>query len=381
MSGTVAFAHTEEQQLFRDSLRKFLDATSPTTRVRQVMESESGFDAQLWKRMTDELALPGIGIAEADGGAGFGWTEVCIAVEEFGRTLCPSPFMASSVLSMAALTSMAPKAGASLLSSIASGERHCALAAQELTGQWEFDAWQCAATLRGQSWVLNGVKHLVVDGAQAQTLLVVARQADQRTLALFEVEALAPGVARRTLKGIDSTRRLAQVTLTDAPARLLGLADEHNAALERTLDLASIALANEMVGGMSRLFTDTLAYTRLRVQFGRNIASFQAIKHRMAELLIQVELARSAAYYAASAVDAGVDNLSYLASLAKSLASDAYVLAAQEAIQLHGGIGFTWDNDTHLWFKRAKSSEVFLGTPSWHRERMIRELEKTGVDS
>ena len=381
MSGTVVLAHTEEQQLFRDSLRKFLDATSPTTRVRQVMESESGFDASLWKRMADELALPGIGIAEAQGGAGFGWTEVCIAMEEFGRTLCPSPFMASSVLSMAALTSMAPKAGGSLLSAIASGECHCTLAAQELTGQWDFAAWDCTATSRGQSWILSGVKHLVVDGAAAQTLLVVARQTDQRTLALFEVDARASGVDRRALKVIDSTRRLAQITLTDAPARLLGLAGDHNAALERTLDLASIALANEMVGGMSRLFTDTLAYTRLRVQFGRNIASFQAIKHRMAELVIQVELARSAAYYAASAADAGADNLSYLASLAKSLASDAYLLAAQEAIQLHGGIGFTWDNDTHLWFKRAKSSEVFLGTPSWHRERMIRALETSGANT
>ena len=243
MSGTVAFAHTEEQQLFRDSLRKFLDATSPTTRVRQVMESDSGFDALVWKRMTDELALPGIGIAEADGGAGFGWTEVCIAMEEFGRTLCPSPFMASSVLSMAALTSIAPKTGASLLSSIASGERHCALAAQELTGQWDFGEWQCAAMLWGQSWALNGVKHLVVDGAEAQTLLVVARQADQRTLALFEVEANATGVDRRALKVIDSTRRLAQVTLKNTPARWLGLVGEHNAALERTLDLSSIALA------------------------------------------------------------------------------------------------------------------------------------------
>jgi len=377
VSGTVTFAHTEEQALFRDSLRKFLDTTSPTTRVRQVMESESGFDAQLWKRMADELALPGIGIAEAEGGAGFGWTEVCIAMEEFGRTLCPSPFMASSVLSMAALASMAPKTGAALLSSIASGERHCALAAQELQGQWDFDAWQCTATQQGEGWRLDGVKHLVVDGAQAQTLLVVARQSDRRTLALFEVEADAEGLVRRPLKVIDSTRRLALVSLTGAAALLLGPAGEHHSGLERTLDLASIALANEMVGGMTRLFADTLAYTRLRVQFGRNIASFQAIKHRMAELLIQVELARSAAHYAASAADAGMDNLSYLASLAKSLASDAYLLAAQEAIQLHGGIGFTWDNDTHLWFKRAKSSEVFLGTPVWHRERMIRALEKS----
>ncbi len=381
MSGTVTFVHTQEQTLFRDSLRRFLDATSPTTRVRQVMESESGFDADLWKRMGDELALPGIGIAETDGGAGFGWTEVCIAMEEFGRTLCPSPFMASSVLSMAALSTMAPATGAALLSSIASGTHHCALAAQELHGQWDFADWQCTAIEKDGTFRLDGVKHLVVDGAQAQTLLVVARRADQPTLALFEVETSTAGVDRRPLKVIDPTRRLAQVTLKGAQGRLLGTTGKDNAGLERTLDLASIALANEMVGGMGRLFADTLAYTRLRVQFGRNIASFQAIKHRMAELLIQVELARSAAYYAASAADAGLNNLSYLASLAKSLASDAYLLAAQEAIQLHGGIGFTWDNDTHLWFKRAKSSEVFLGTPAWHRERMIRALERSGANT
>ena len=382
MSGSIAFAHSEEQTLFRDSLRRFLDATSPTSRVRQVMDSESGFDADLWKRMSDELALPGIGVAEACGGAGFGWTEVCITMEEFGRTLCPSPFMASSVLSMAALHSMAPKTGATLLSAIASGAEHCALAAQETKGQWDFDAWVCEATPAAsgpedQAWKLDGVKHLVVDGGQATTLLVVARQAGQ--LALFAVDPNAPGLTRKSLKVIDPTRRLAQITLVATPARRLGEAGADNKGLERTLDLAAIALANEMVGGMNRLFADALAYTKLRVQFGRNIASFQAIKHRMAELVIQVELAMSAAYYAASAVDAGVDNLSYLASLAKSMTSDAYLLAAQEAIQLHGGIGFTWDNDTHLWFKRAKSSEVFLGTPAWHRERMIRSLEKTGA--
>lgn len=365
MTTPITFAHTEEQGLFRDSLRRFLQDASPTTRVRQVMGSPDGFDAALWSRMSAELALPGIAVAEHHGGSGFGWVELCLAAEECGRALTPSPFFASSVMAVSVLNTIAPDDP--ILARLAAGEVRAATAILEGASGWMTGGFACSAA--GDR--LDGSKEFVIDGASAEVLLVIAR--DAQGPGLFVVER-PEGLTRQALTVIDPTRRLARLTFAGTPARRAGGVTA--AQLERVLDLCSIALANEMVGGISRLFEDTLAYTRLRVQFGRTIASFQAIKHRMAELLLQVELARSAAYYAAQAVDADAADLSYLASLAKSTASDAYIFAAQEAIQLHGGIGFTWDHDTQLWFKRAKSSEVLFGTSAWHRDRMIGCLER-----
>jgi alkylation response protein AidB-like acyl-CoA dehydrogenase len=364
MTAAIAFAHTEEQVLFRDSLRRFLQEASPTSRVRQVMAEPEGIDEVLWSRMTRELALQGIAVAEKHGGSGFGWVELCLAAEETGRALAPSPFFSSSVMAVAVLATIAPDDP--LLARLAAAEIRAATAILEGPAGWMTDGFACSAT--GDR--IEGVKQFVIDGATADVLLVFAREA--RGTGLYVVEAPA-GMTRQPLTVIDPTRRLARLDFSGTPARRAGAVSA--VQLDRVLDLCSIALANEMVGGITRLFEDTLAYTRLRVQFGRPIASFQAIKHRMAELLLQVELARSAAYYAAQAVDAGAPDLSYLASLAKSTASDAYIFTAQEAIQLHGGIGFTWDHDTQLWFKRAKSSEVLFGTSAWHRDRMIGCLE------
>jgi alkylation response protein AidB-like acyl-CoA dehydrogenase len=216
----------------------------------------------------------------------------------------------------------------------------------------------------------------VLDGCSAQLILVVGRApgtAGIEGLSLFAVAADAPGLTRRPLQTLDPTRKQAALTFRDTPATLLGVAGEAAAGLQRALDLGAIALANEMMGGAQQLLEDTLAFTRMRMQFGRPIASFQAIKHRATDMLLAVELAKSGAYYAAAAADDDDPELPVLASLAKAAASEAYLHTAIEAIQLHGGIGFTWDQDTHLWFKRAKSSEVLLGDPPWHRERMIRE--------
>ncbi|MBM4205179.1 MAG: acyl-CoA dehydrogenase [Gammaproteobacteria bacterium] len=363
MNRTLAFAHDQEQSLFRDSLRKFLQSASPTSRVRQVMAGADGFDPSLWKRMAEELALPGMAISERKGGAGFGWVELCIAAEETGHALAPSPFFATSVMAVAALNTIAPEDA--LLVRLAMGEVRAALAILEGSAGWMSSGFASSVD-QGR---LSGTKSFVIDGATAQVFLVIAM--DGEGIGLFEVES-SEGLARQSLAVIDPTRRIAQLSFAGAPVRKIGRVSMSD--LERVLDLCAIALANEMVGGISRLFEETLAYTKLRVQFGRSVASFQAIKHRMAELLLQVELARSAAYYAAQAVDAGLEGLSWTASLAKATVSDAYLFAAQEAIQLHGGIGFTWDHDVQLWFKRAKSSEVLLGTSAWHRDRMISAL-------
>jgi alkylation response protein AidB-like acyl-CoA dehydrogenase len=213
-----------------------------------------------------------------------------------------------------------------------------------------------------------------VDGHVAETLIVAARLPNtvgDHGLALFTLDANTSGVERRLLESMDPTRKLARIDFHGAQAHLLGNLDDGTKPLIRTLDQAAIALANEMVGGAQRLLDSAVEYAKVRVQFGRTIGSFQAIKHKLADLLLEVELAKSAAYYAAQA--AAVDDPEWpaLACLAKAAASETYLRMAAECIQLHGGIGFTWDNDTHLWFKRAKSSEVFLGQPSYHRELLM----------
>ncbi len=366
----IRFHFTEEQQQFRDFLRRFLDDTSPPGVVREIMEGEAGFDAESWRRLATELALPGLCVPERYGGSGFGVAELGIAMEEMGRALFPSPFLASAVMAAKTIEFVASDDQcAAYLPAIASGEK---LASVAFMASADHHA-------RGNIEVagdggLTGCKRFVLDGAAVDQLLVVAEQGDDASVYL--VDADAAGVTRRALTTIDQTRRMAEVAFDKAPAVCLGAAGAAGPGLARMFDLAYIALANESVGGAQRLFDDTLEYLKLRRQFGRSIASFQAIKHRMADLLLTLELAKSAAYYAAQAWDDGVDDISELASLAKAGTSDAHVRIASESIQLHGGIGFTWENDTHLWFKRAKGTEVLLGAPAHHRARMVMAMAK-----
>jgi len=371
----MQFSFSEEQQQFRDMLRRFLAETSPTTETRRLMETELGFDRDVWARMSQELGLAGLGIPEAHGGAGFGMVEVCIALEEMGRGITCTPYFATSVLAAKAIEHVASATvQAHLLPQIASGELTATLAVTEPDGSPDLADVTTSAVPADDGYVLNGDKRFVIDGCSADLLLVVGRTPETsgtHGLSLFQVAPDASGLTRTALEVMDPTRKLAHLHLENTPAALLGVADAAASGLQHTLDLAALALANEMVGGAERLLEDTVEYTKLRVQFGRTIASFQAIKHRCTEMLLAVELAKSTAYYAAEAADAQSPELAALASQAKAMAADTYVQLAKEAVQLHGGIGFTWDNDTHLWFKRAKSSEVLLGDPAWHRERMI----------
>ena len=356
----MQFAPTEEQRQFREMVSRFLAAESSTADVRRLMQTEAGFDRDVWRRMAEEMGLPALMVPERFGGAGFGMVEVSIAMEEMGRWLYCGPYFGSAVLSAAALLNCGDEAArARLLPRIAGGETLAALGGGYRPPQVSRDGN-----------VLSGTARPVVDGMAADVLLVAVNGPDGTEL--HEVDPFAPGVRRRPLTVIDPTRRLAELSLQGVPAKLLGNVGE---GLTRALDLGAIALAGEMAGGAQRLFDDTLEYLKLRVQFGRTIASFQAIKHRCAELLLKVELAKSAASYAAAAADENDPRLGYHASLAKAGAADAYMFVAAEAIQLHGGIGFTAEQDTQLWFKRAKASEVLLGNPAWHRERMIADLE------
>jgi alkylation response protein AidB-like acyl-CoA dehydrogenase len=375
----VQFAFTDEQEQFRSAIRRFLNDKSPTTEVRRLMATAEGYDPAVWRQLSDELALPGIHIPEQYGGAGFGMVELCIVTEELGRALLCAPYFSTAVLAANAILNAGTEAQkASLLPDLASGARRATLAITELNGQWDPHSIELVATPAANGYRLDGTKSYVVDGHLADLLVVGARlpgTTGSEGLALFTLDANTSGVERHLLESMDPTRKLARIDFRGAPAQLLGTLSNGARALARTLDQAAIALANEMVGGAQKLLDSAVDYARVRVQFGRTIGSFQAIKHRLADLLLEVELAKSAAYYAAQAAATDDPEWPALACLAKATASETYLRAAVECIQFHGGIGFTWDNDTHLWFKRAKSSEVFLGQPSYHRELLMQRWE------
>jgi len=371
----IQFAFTDEQEQFRSAIRRFLTDKSPTTEVRRLMGTAEGYDPAVWRQMSEDLALPGIHIPEQYGGAGFGMVELCIVSEELGRALLCAPYFSTAVLAANAILNAGTEAQKSaLLPDLAKGARLATLAVTEPDGNWDPAGIQVVATPEADGYRLDGVKSYVVDGHVADLLIVAARTpktVGREGLALFVLDAKAGGVERRLLESMDPTRKIARIDFRGAQANLLGKLDDGAKPILRTLDQAAFALANEMVGGAQALLDSAVNYAKLRVQFGRTIGSFQAIKHRLADLLLDVELAKSAAYYAAQA--AAIDDPEWpaLASLAKAGASETYLNTAIQCIQIHGGIGFTWDNDTHLWFKRAKSSEVFLGQPSYHRELLM----------
>jgi len=366
----MQFAFTDEQEQFRDIVRRFAGERSPITEVRRLMDTEPGFDPVVWQQLTGELGLAALTIPAEHGGSGFGPIELGIVMEEFGRSLMCAPFLSSSVLATGTILAAASEASqAALLPSLADGSRRGALALVEEDGSWEVDDVQSRAVHKDGRWQLSGHKRFVIDGHTADFILVVARS--DEGLGLFNVSSDAPGLSRHLADSMDATRKLADLTFDAVEAVPLGQANGVAEAIDESLDMAAVALANEMVGGAQALLESAVEYARMRVQFGRTIGSFQAIKHKCADMLLDVESARSAAYYAAAAAAEGDPEAPALASLAKAAASDTYVRTATETIQIHGGIGFTWENDTHLWFKRAKSSEVMLGDPATHREKLM----------
>jgi alkylation response protein AidB-like acyl-CoA dehydrogenase len=371
----IQFAFTDEQEQFRSALRRFLNDKSPTSEVRRLMATAEGYNPEVWRQLSNELALPGIHIPEQYGGAGFGMVELCIVAEELGRALFCGPYFSTTVLAANAILGAGTEAQKStLLPRLASGQRLATLAVTELNGDWDPLKIELTATRAADGYRLDGVKSYVVDGHLADLLIVagrIATNAGDSAVALFTLDAKSNGVERRLLESMDPTRKLARIDFHGAHADLLGTLEDGAKPLIRTLDQAAIALANEMMGGAQAMLDSAVDYAKVRVQFGREIGSFQAIKHKCADMLLDVELAKSAAYCAAQACAVNDPEWPALACLAKAAASETYLRTAAECIQIHGGIGFTWDNDTHLWFKRAKSSEVFLGQPSYHRELLM----------
>lgn len=375
----MQFSFTDEQTQFRTALQRFFGDKSPTSEVRRLMASEDGFERPVWRQMCEELGLAGIQIPQAYGGMGFGMIELGIVLEEMGRVLFCGPYFASSVLATSVILAAGSEASKlALLPAIAAGQTIATLALTEQNGRWDNCGIELTATPTAAGFVLDGHKRFVLDGHTADVIIVAARApgtSGDEGLSLFVVKGNCDGLTRRRLETLDQTRKQAELIFSGVAAELLGRAGEGAIALARTRDLAAIALASEMVGGAQALLDSAVDYAQIRMQFGRLIGSFQAIKHKCADMLLDVELARSAAYYAAAAVADDDLEVSALASLSKALAAEAFMNVAAECIQIHGGIGFTWDQDTHLWFKRAKTTEVMFGDPSYHRERYMQCLE------
>ena len=367
------FAFTEEQEELRKTVRAFLEAKSPETAVREQMETDSGFDAAVWGQMGEQLGLQGLAIPEEFGGSGYSFVELGIVLEEQGRALLCAPFFSTVVLAANTLLHSGDDAAkAAHLPGIASGETIATLAFTEPSGKWDESGITTEATASGDGWSLNGVKSFVIDGHTASLIIVAARTA--KGVSLFTVAGDAAGLTRTALSTMDQTRKQAKLEFANTPATLLGAEGEGWAVLSTVLDLAAVGLAAEQVGGAQKVLEQAVEYAKVRVQFGRPIGSFQAIKHKCADMLLEVESAKSAAYYGMWCAAELNDELPSVASLAKAYCSEAYFHATAENIQIHGGIGFTWEHPAHLYFKRAKSSELLFGDPTYHRELLAQRI-------
>ena len=365
----MSFGLSPEQEELRHVLRQFLEAKSPESAVRAQMVTDRGFDWAVWRQMSDQLGLQGLAIPEAYGGSGFGAVELSVVLEEMGRALLCAPYFATVVLAANSLVHCGDEqAKTDLLPGIASGDTIATLALAEDSGRWDEPGVEAAAISRGGAWEITGRKSFVLDGHIADLIMVAARTS--AGVSLFSVDAAARGLTRTLLPTLDQTRKQARLDLDGAPGRLIGTDGAGWQIIERVLDLAAVALAAEEVGGAQKVLDASVEYAGLRIQFGRPIGSFQAIKHKCADVLLAVETARSAAYYAAHCAASLSDELPTAASLAKAYCSDAYVKAAAENIQIHGGIGFTWEHPAHLYLKRAKSAQVMFGTSVYHREQL-----------
>lgn len=367
----MKYSFSEEQIQLRDTVSRFLEQHSTTPEIRRLMDTDSGFDRNVWSRLHHDLGIGGICVSEDYGGANLSFSDLAVVVEEMGRHLFCSPYLSSNVFGVTCIDGFGTEEQKrSLLPDLIAGEKIATVALCESNGGASLGDVATTA----QNSTLNGNKKFVTDGLNADLLIIPAREvngSDSSTYSLYVVDVDSQGVHQCALKSLDPTRKLTEVRLESAPGTRLG--DESISAdvYRDFLDRLVTALANEMVGGAQQMLDSAVAYAQERVQFGRSIGSLQAIKHKCAELLLEVEFAKSAAYRAAGAVDDDDPELSEYASIAKAAANDAYVKAASECIQIHGGIGFTWENDTHLWFKRAKSSQVFLGSSEFHRERLL----------
>jgi alkylation response protein AidB-like acyl-CoA dehydrogenase len=375
----MQFGLTETQQVLKNSAREFFSAEWPIAEVRRLMETPTAADAGLWQKMAHQ-GWTGIVFDEEYGGLGLGLVEMAVALEEMGRALLPGPYLSTVLLAGGVIDAAGtPAQKRKYLSRISTGDARATLALLEDSASWEPDAVQLDASLSAAGFALNGRKMFVADAGAADFLVCAARRGSD--LGLFIVPRTAPGLTISPLPAIDETRRLYQVTFADAPAAeedILAIGDSARAALDRALAVATVALVAEMVGGMQRVMEIAVEYAKARKQFGKPIGQFQAVQHLCADMLLLTESSRSAAYYAAWALQERAPEADVAVSIAKAYASDAYREVGNRGIQVQGGMGFTWENNVHLYYKRAKASELMLGDATYHRERIARlAIDKT----
>ena len=367
------FAFSEEQEELRKMVRSFLENKSAEEAVREQMETANGYDAAVWNQMGSEMALQGIAIPEEFGGQGYSFIELGVVLEEMGRALLCAPYFSSVVLAANTLLLSGDDAAKKAhLPGIAAGETIATLATTEPSGRWDEAGITIEAKGSGSDFTISGTKSFVLDGHTANLIIVAARTG--KGVSLFAVDGNASGLTRTALSTMDQTRKQAKLEFSNTPAKLIGTEGKGWDVLSQVFDLAAVALAAEQVGGAQKVLEMAVQYAKDRIQFGRPIGSFQAIKHKCADMLLEVESAKSAAYYGMWCASEMNDELASVASLSKAYCSEAYFHAAAENIQIHGGIGFTWEHPAHLYFKRAKSSELMFGDPAYHREQLAQRI-------
>jgi alkylation response protein AidB-like acyl-CoA dehydrogenase len=377
----MEFSFSEDQDELRRAARRFLEVASSEERVRAAMETEQGYDSATWEQLSEELAWTALTIPEDYGGLGMSYLDLHPLMEEMGRALLCSPFFSTICLGANALLLGGGDAQKEQhLPGIAAGETTATLAYAEKNNRTDAEGVEATYSRNGSGYILRGDKSYVIDGHTANLLIVAARLENSdgaEGVSLFLVPGDAEGVKRAWLPTMDQTRRLATVELGNvavAADALLGEEGRGWDLCEHTLDLARIALAAEQVGAAERCLDMSVEYAKVRKQFGRPIGSFQAIKHKCADMLMMVESARSAAFYASALAGQGEPDLEEAASSAKAFCSDTFFHCAAENIQIHGGIGFTWEHAAHMYFKRAKATEALFGAPSFHRERVAKRM-------
>jgi alkylation response protein AidB-like acyl-CoA dehydrogenase len=371
------FGFNDEQELLRSTARKFFDNECPSTTVRTLMEDSSGMTPELWKKLAEQGWL-GLIAPEEHGGMALGIVDLVVLLEEMGRAVVPGPFFSTVLLGGLAILEAGNDAQKKAwLPKICSGDARATLAWMEPSAEMGAAGVTLPATAKGSGFTLNGTKLFVHDAHTADVIVVAARTASSQNpeegISLFLVPKGTPGLAVTLLPTMDQTRKLCEVTLTNVALggdAIMGAPGTGWKPLARVIDRATVGLCAEMCGGAQKVLDMTVEYAKIRQAFGRPIGSYQGVKHRAADMLVDVENSKSITYYAAWAMDEGVPEGPLAVSMAKAYVSDAYRRVSGAGIQLHGGIGFTWEHDLHLYFKRAKGSEFTFGDATWHRERV-----------
>ena len=371
------FGFSQEQEMLRATARKFLENECTSTFVRARMEEPAGVTDDFWAKLAEQGWL-GLVYPEEYGGSGLGLVDLTVLMEEMGRCVMPGPFFSTVLLGgLAILEAGSPPQRKEWLPRLAAGQAKATLALTEPNARWDAAGVTATAKDGKHGFALSGTKLFVPDAHLADVIVVAARTAEGKSpedgVSLFLVPKGAAGLEVKLLPTMDQTRKLCEVTLKDTPVpsgALLGSKGGAWSAVARVIQRATIALCGEMCGGAQRVLDMTTEYAKIRVAFGKPIGTYQGVKHKAADMLVDIENAKSLTYYAAWAADENSSETALATSMAKAYVSDAYRKVSATGIQLHGGIGFTWEHDLHLYFKRAKSSEFTFGDATYHRERV-----------